>query len=60
MWYYRKKEVSFILSDKFEGKFSNFLDSKTYDAAEETLFSLLRSAFAAGWEAAGGEPVTRD
>ena len=45
-------------SNEFEESFSKFLEGRTYDEAEEWLFSLLRSAFAAGWKAAGGQPPT--
>lgn len=52
--YCRKKEVYLIMTDEFEARFSEFLDSKPYDEAEGALFSMLRAAFAAGWRAAGG------
>lgn len=42
------------MTDEFEARFSEFLDSKPYDEAEGALFSMLRAAFAAGWRAAGG------
>lgn len=42
-------------SDRFEYEFSKFLDRHEYDEAENYLFSMVRLAFAAGWEAAGGE-----
>lgn len=40
----------------FEKAFGNFLERREYDEAEEVLFSVVRSAFLAGWEAAGGMP----
>lgn len=42
-------------SDQFEYAFSKFLDRREYDEAENYLFSMVRLAFAAGWEAAGGD-----
>ena len=42
-------------SDRFEYEFSKFLDRHEYDEAENYLFSMVRLAFAAGWQAAGGE-----
>ena len=41
-------------SDEFENAFSDFLDRHEYDEAENYLFSMVRLAFAAGWQAAGG------
>ena len=35
-----------------EKDFSKFLDSQTYDNAEQFLFDALRSAYRAGWNAA--------
>lgn len=40
----------------FEQAFSDFLDRREYDQAENALFSMVRIAFAAGWKAAGGAP----
>ena len=42
-------------SDEFEQAFSDFLASKEYDEAEDSLFSVIRTAFLAGWKAACGE-----
>ena len=42
-------------TDEFEQAFSDFLGSKEYDDAEDTLFSVIRMAFIAGWQAARGE-----
>lgn len=39
-------------TDIFELQFSKFLDSKPCDEAEEKLFSVMRLAFKAGWDAA--------
>ena len=41
-------------SNEFEDAFSNFLERHEYDEAESCLFSLVRIAFSAGWQAAGG------
>ena len=43
-------------SDTFEKAFSNFLDRREYDQAENALFAMVRISFVAGWKAAGGEP----
>lgn len=40
----------------FEEAFSDFLDRREYDDAENALFSMVRIAFLAGWKAAGGTP----
>ena len=45
-----------MFSDKFEGAFSDFLDSAEYDKIEEAIFQLARKAFEAGWRAGGGDP----
>ncbi len=45
-----------MMSNDFEEAFSNFLERKEYDEAENALFSMVRIAFLAGWKAAGGEP----
>ncbi len=38
----------------FEAAFASFLERHEYDAAEEALFLVVRSAFLAGWSAACG------
>ena len=43
-------------SNEFENAFDCFLQRKEYDDAESALFSIIRIAFRAGWESAGGEP----
>jgi len=40
----------------FEQSFSDFIDRREYDRAENALFSMVRIAFKAGWLAAGGNP----
>lgn len=40
----------------FETAFGEFLDRREYDAAEEALFFIVRSAFLSGRQAAGGIP----
>ena len=48
-----------IALDNFEKAFSDFIDTKQYDGAEESfvemLFTTARSSFTAGWVAAGGK-----
>ncbi|MCL2035117.1 MAG: hypothetical protein FWG94_10370 [Oscillospiraceae bacterium] len=39
----------------FEKAFSEFIDRKEYDSAENALFSMIRISFKAGWIAAGGK-----
>jgi len=41
----------------FERAFSDFLDRREYDEAESALFAIVRSAFVASWQAAGGAPL---
>ena len=43
------------MQELFEHAFSNFLESREYDETEDALFRLVRAAFYAGWQAAGGE-----
>lgn len=45
-----------MMSNDFEEAFSNFMERREYDEAENALFSMIRIAFLAGWKAAGGEP----
>ena len=40
----------------FEKSFSDYLDRSEYDEAEQALFSIVRTAYKAGWNAAGGFP----
>ena len=40
----------------FEEVFSDFLERREYDAAQSALFSIVRTSFTAGWNAAGGSP----
>ena len=40
----------------FEKAFSDFLERREYDQAENALFSMVRISFLAGWNAAGGYP----
>jgi hypothetical protein len=47
-------------TDRFEKAFSDFLDQDEYDEAQTALFSMVRSSFKAGWEAAGGETPRPD
>lgn len=49
-------EVMDIHTNDFEAAFSQFLDRHEYDEAENALFAMVRIAFSAGWQAAGGAP----
>ena len=40
----------------FERAFSDFLDRREHDQAENALFTMVRISFLAGWKAAGGDP----
>ena len=40
----------------FEKAFSDFIDRREYDQAENALFAMVRISFLAGWKAAGGDP----
>ncbi len=40
----------------FEKSFSDFIDRREYDQAENALFSMVRISYSAGWLAAGGNP----
>ena len=40
----------------FEIAFGDFLERQEYDDVESRIFSLVRAAFRAGWDAAGGVP----
>lgn len=48
-----------MYTNDFEAAFEAFLDRREYDEAENYLFSMMRQAFAAGWQAAGGDPPTK-
>ncbi len=45
-----------MYSNEFEKAFGDFLDRHEYDEAENALFAMVRIAFSAGWQAAGGTP----
>jgi len=45
-----------MMTNDFEKAFSDFLERKEYDEAENALFDMVRTAFLAGWNAAGGDP----
>ena len=49
-------EVVDMYTNEFEEAFSDFLDRHEYDEAENALFAMVRIAFSAGWQAAGGAP----
>ena len=43
-----------MMGNDFEAAFDAFLDRHEYDDAENALFAIVRAAFLAGWQAAGG------
>ena len=45
-----------MMNNDFEKAFSDFIDRREYDQAENALFAMVRIAFLAGWKAAGGNP----
>ncbi len=45
-------------TNDFEKAFGDFIDRREYDEAENALFAMVRIAFSAGWESAGGTPPT--
>lgn len=45
-----------MMTNDFEKAFGDFLDRREYDQAENALFAMVRIAFLAGWNAAGGDP----
>ncbi|MBQ9534468.1 MAG: hypothetical protein IJU78_01300 [Clostridia bacterium] len=45
------------MNTDFEKAFGDFIDRREYDQAENALFSMVRIAFIAGWNAAGGAPL---
>ncbi|WP_186566835.1 hypothetical protein [Lawsonibacter celer] len=45
-----------MYTNEFEEAFSSFLERHEYDEAENYLFLMVRLAFSAGWQAAGGAP----
>ena len=49
-------EVMDMYSNEFEKCFADFLDRHEYDDAENALCAIVRIAFSAGWQAAGGAP----
>jgi hypothetical protein len=47
-----------MVSTDFEIAFSHFIECREYEQEQNVIFALVRLAFKAGWEAAGGEPPT--
>ena len=45
-------------SNIFEKAYSDFIDRREYDDAQNALHSMVRTSFTAGWNAAGGDPPT--
>lgn len=50
------KGAESVFGNDFEKAFSDFMERREYDRAENALFSMVRIAFAAGRLAAGGKP----
>lgn len=48
-----------MMSDDFEKAFGYFLERREYDDAEGALFSMVRTAFLAGWRAGAQPGVNR-
>lgn len=42
---------------EFDKALSDFLDDEQYERASETVYQLIRAAFAAGWRAALGSDI---
>ena len=53
---YEHKTERKNMKPDFEKAFSDFLDRREYDQAENALFAMVRISFLAGWKAAGGDP----
>lgn len=47
------------VTDEFEQALDAYLERREYDRAAETLYTLVRGAFMAGWLAAGGAQPAR-
>ena len=45
-------------TNDFEKAYADFIDRREYDEAQNALFSMVRTSFTAGWQAAGGDPPT--
>jgi hypothetical protein len=45
-------------SNDFEKAFSDFIDRREYDEAQNALHEMIRISFRSGWQAAGGDPPT--
>lgn len=43
-----------MMDNEFEKAYGDYLESMAYEETENLLFSVLRNAFLAGWQAAGG------
>lgn len=43
-----------MMDNDFEKAYGDYLESMAYEETENLLFSVLRNAFLAGWQAAGG------
>lgn len=49
-------DVIKLQSNDFEKAYGDFIDNWEYDKMQNLLFSLIRTSFTAGWQAAGGTP----
>lgn len=43
-------------TNDFEKAYADFIDRREYDEAQSALFSMVRTSFTAGWQAAGCDP----
>jgi len=50
--------VNILQSNDFEQAYADFIDRREYDEAQSAFFSMVRTSFSAGWQAAGGDPPT--
>ena len=50
--------MNILQSNDFEQAYADFIDRREYDEAQSAFFSMVRTSFSAGWQAAGGDPPT--
>ena len=48
--------MNILQTNDFEKAYADFIDRREYDEAQNALFSMVRTSFTAGWQAAGGDP----
>ena len=51
-----RMEGDTLQTNDFEQAYAAFIDRREYDEAQSALFSMVRTSFSAGWQAAGGDP----